>query len=410
MSIPQPQRDEKGRVVGEFYPLQREELIALHKSKLINNAGYVHLALRYENPFCDRPIEVFPKEFALRWQMAESSVYAAIAALKEAKAIEIKHGKIVIEFKTETATTLDTKGYSQQDSQQENSDSQQEGLSRNLEFSQPCKSKVSRIQEKILDSYKELPIVRKDSQILENSDIYRSRARSDSKDISNPPDRSGEGGKNAYEEPERSQSKPASLTSKPEELTRQVETSSEDKSSAAACNDLLQVLDSLGVLRKAQALLNKMEELEIKPCQGYSAERIAGVIKECHLSQLWGALRHIEETWESIRNPTAIFCSKAPKMPIEVEHRLPEFDRAAHDEKMAQATTPEASKAYIEKIKSEKIKAIASSSGDKRLRKFADLIPSMPSSKPNTDFDTDYAAEQRRLARQMMEDSGDAAT
>lgn len=249
---------------------------------------------------------------------------------------------------------------------------------------------------------------------VDNTDIYKERARAQTlSDISNPPDRSGGGGKNAYEQPERTESNLASLASKPEESTRQVKASSEDKSSGGACNDLLQVLDSLGVLWKAQALLNKMEELEIKPCQGYSAERIAGVIKECDLSQLWGALRHIEETWESIRNPTAIFCSKAPKMPVEAEHRLPEFDRAAHDEKMAQATTPEASKAEIEKIKREKIKAIASSSGDKKLRKFADLIPSMPSidSKPNTDFDTDYAAEQRRLARQMMEEAdGDASS
>jgi hypothetical protein len=189
MSIPQPRKDEQGRIIGDFYPLQREELIALHKNKLINNAGYVHLALRYENPFCDRPIEIFPKEFALRWQMAESSVYAAIAALKEAKAIEIKHGRIVIEFTSEKAETIDTKEHSQQDSQQENFDSQQESLSRNLEFSQPSKSRVSRIQEKILDCQKELQIPRKDSKILEK-DIYKERARAltDIPDISDSTD------------------------------------------------------------------------------------------------------------------------------------------------------------------------------------------------------------------------------
>lgn len=96
--IPKPHRDDRGRVQGEFYPLQKPELIALRKSKLINNAGFVHLALRYENPFCDRPITVIPKEFAMRWQIPESSVYEAIARLKENHAVNIKSGKVTIEW------------------------------------------------------------------------------------------------------------------------------------------------------------------------------------------------------------------------------------------------------------------------------------------------------------------------
>ncbi len=51
--IPVPERTDNQKVVGGFYPLQKSELMALRKTKLINNAAYVHLALRYENPFCD---------------------------------------------------------------------------------------------------------------------------------------------------------------------------------------------------------------------------------------------------------------------------------------------------------------------------------------------------------------------
>jgi len=72
--------------------------VALRKAKLINNAAFVHLALRYENPFCDHPIILIPKEFALRWQIPESSVYEAIAKLKENHAITIRSGKITIEW------------------------------------------------------------------------------------------------------------------------------------------------------------------------------------------------------------------------------------------------------------------------------------------------------------------------
>ncbi|MBG1263808.1 hypothetical protein F8S20_34385 [Nostoc sp. BAE] len=96
--IPKPQRDDGGKVQGEFYPLQKAELVALRKAKLINNAAFVHLALRYENPWCDRKITVIPKEFAMRWQMPESSIYEAIAKLKEASAINIKSGRITIEW------------------------------------------------------------------------------------------------------------------------------------------------------------------------------------------------------------------------------------------------------------------------------------------------------------------------
>jgi hypothetical protein len=167
MSIPQPQKDEQGKIVGDFYPLQREEIIAMRKAKILCNAGYVHLALRYENPFCDRPVEIFPKEFALRWQMPESSVYAAISALKDAGAIEIKYGKVIIQWTSEA------------NSDQPN-DSQQESLSRNLESLQTPRIE-SRFSEVSLDSQKGFSDSRK-------PDIYRSRARSS--DISNKSDRS----------------------------------------------------------------------------------------------------------------------------------------------------------------------------------------------------------------------------
>lgn len=115
--IPKPQRDSHGKVKGDFYPLQKAELLALRKAKLINNAAFVHLALRYENPYCDRPIEIFPKQFAKRWAIPESSVYEAVAKLKDAKAIKFKSGKVVIEWveaDCQQAETIDS---------QQNSDS-----------------------------------------------------------------------------------------------------------------------------------------------------------------------------------------------------------------------------------------------------------------------------------------------
>jgi hypothetical protein len=91
-TIPVPQRTNNQKVSGTFYPLQKEELMALRKSRLINNAAYVHLALRFENPFCDRPIELAPKEFALRWTIPESSVYEALGRLKKLESQSSRRG------------------------------------------------------------------------------------------------------------------------------------------------------------------------------------------------------------------------------------------------------------------------------------------------------------------------------
>jgi hypothetical protein len=152
-SIPQPQKDEQGKIIGDFYPLQRAELVALRKNKLINNAAYVHLALRYENPYCDRPIELYPKEFAMRWQMPESSVYEAIAKLKETNVVNIKSGKVVLEWT-----------HSQEDTV---IDSQEDGVSGNPEsLRKPRKN--SGFSETVLDCQKKFQDSRKKSGIPEN--------------------------------------------------------------------------------------------------------------------------------------------------------------------------------------------------------------------------------------------------
>jgi hypothetical protein len=96
-NIPTPQRI-NNKLQGEFYPLQKQELIALREAKLINNTAFVHLALRYENPFCDRPVEINPKEFGLAWNIPESSVYEAIGKLKKLGILLIKKGKVIIEW------------------------------------------------------------------------------------------------------------------------------------------------------------------------------------------------------------------------------------------------------------------------------------------------------------------------
>jgi hypothetical protein len=104
--IPVPERINSKQVNGTFYPLQRDELIALRQSRLINNAAYVHLALRFSNPWGDRPIELIPKEFAIAWSIPESSVYEALGKLKQKKIIDLKTGKVVISWADYSETSV----------------------------------------------------------------------------------------------------------------------------------------------------------------------------------------------------------------------------------------------------------------------------------------------------------------
>lgn len=93
----------KPRVQGDFYPLQKVELIALRKAKLINNTAFVYLAIRYQHPFSDRPIRVRTKEFTFEWGIPESSLYEAIATLKREKVIKIHTRELVIEWNSQQA-------------------------------------------------------------------------------------------------------------------------------------------------------------------------------------------------------------------------------------------------------------------------------------------------------------------
>ncbi|WP_414552803.1 hypothetical protein [Anabaena sp. CCY 0017] len=165
--IPKPERDANGKVKGEFYPLQKAELIALHKAKLINNAAFVHLALRSENPYCDRPIEIFPQKLALRWQIPQSSVYEALAKLKDQGVISINSGKIIIEF-CQQDSTIDSQ--QQQDSENPESIPESQKIFQNPRMD-------SDIPENILKFQNEFRNPRIDSDIPENQPLEPAQSK-----------------------------------------------------------------------------------------------------------------------------------------------------------------------------------------------------------------------------------------
>ena len=273
--IPTPKRT-NNKVVGEFYPLQKDELIALRQAKLINNAAFVHLALRYENPFCDRPVEIIPKEFSLKWNIPESSVYKAIVRLKELGLILIRSGKMVIEWIKETLSNVVEDYQSRQeiirsgnrlsDLAKNYQNEQNESLEalQNIDRSSPQTIQTIQTNQTKVAAEENFSVSQQDAIKLSEDN------KSDSLEIS--------------------------------------------KSSSQKDNDS----------RIPVEIQAKLEELNI-PLDA----KVSKAIASYHISQVKGAIAHVENTWESIKNPRGVFLYQLPKQPIEERKKQKRYLTAA---------------------------------------------------------------------------------
>jgi hypothetical protein len=313
--IPTPQRTHSKRIAGEFYPLQKDELIALKEAKLINNAAFVHLALRYENPFCDRPIEIVPKEFALRWSLPESSVYEAMGKLKKLGVLIVKTGKVIIEWVKTTIPIVIV-------------DSQQGGDSDNSETLRDSRID-SEIPEKFLSSQNEFQKPRKNSELPENqpleplvnlASIFPQTIQTIQTFQTPQTDPlGGDKGGGLLTEPEANGQGENEEIKQAEGLKQEQEIEAEkvlktsvsgkDKMPCAVVRSITEVQQTTQI---PQDLINKLNELEI-PLDS----KVRAAIAKHHISQAYGAARHVEDTWDTINNPRSVFLYQLPKQAIE---------------------------------------------------------------------------------------------
>ena len=319
-TIPAPTRT-NNKLSGTFYPLQKEELIALRKSRLINNAAYVHLALRMSNPFCDRPIELIPKEFAIAWSIPESSVYEAIGKLKQKKIVDVKTGKVTISWVNleKSEVSQDSEPMANPVTNSEIPESIMESqnklpLSRtNLELSENqspkplfdngCNSpqtiqNIQTIQTATEEEKKEILESENSSKITSNSDrkvpAYADRSL-DEKTISD------EG------EEEKEPNQPMSS------LSNILNHSTDIKNCQSNSKPVIQKTEQHEQNNEIPAdIKEKLQQLNI-PLN----ERVRRAINKYHTSQILGAINHIERTWETINDPLKIFLYQLPKQKVE---------------------------------------------------------------------------------------------
>ena len=318
-TIPAPTRT-NNKLSGTFYPLQRKELIALRKSRLINNAAYVHLALRMSNPFCDRPIELIPKEFAITWSIPESSVYEAIGKLKQKKIIDVETGKVTLSWvgheKSEVSQDSEQLANSVTDSeitepimesQNEFSESRtnpelSENQSPELPSDNGCNSpqtiqNIQTIQTATEESKK---------VISENSSKEISESVLNRDSLSSVASHSRPRGRAQ----ERENETPQPMSSLSNVLTR---TTNIENNQTSIDRPVIQKTKQPKQDNEIPAdIQEKLQQINI-PLD----ERVRGAINKYHPSQILGAIDHVINTWETINEPKKIFLYQLPKQKVE---------------------------------------------------------------------------------------------
>ena len=350
------------KIVGSFFPVQPKQLIALKQAKLINNAAYVYFALKLENPFCDRPVEVIPKEFALRWQIPEVSVYKAIAKLKEMGLLNIKAGKLVVEWadnpksKQLSIPIEAPKAVNEPATADPWAEDEKERLSvikaskaaTEVITADPWFDSVltSSTQDKAVapdttnsDYQARKKIIKFDNELSETKIDYQNRKNSGLKALSgidfnisqtysdDPNQPEGGGSKNvctttglANNSTKGSQSEIASGKKENE--------SEKGKVPQRVAQPKQKVVSSTSIPKELE---EKLRELEI-PLDN----KVLTAIANHDISQAYGAIAHVESTWSTISNPKSVFLYQLPKQPVEkLGSRLPELGKQMRAENEA---------------------------------------------------------------------------
>lgn len=262
-----------------------------------------------ENPMGDRTVDCRVRTLAERLKLNIGTVSRAIKSLEEKKLI----GEVTIQHAT---FQVKPRVISQK---------AQEYLAKKAgaENNNYAHEVVAYTQHNTICT-QQTPSTDNTTRSVDNIDIYIDHARVQTiKDFSKPLDQSG-GGVEKFSQELNQQPEVNAVevqleaTRDPEPPKQETKLNSEQQHSCSgqgfggARKDLQQVLDTEGILEKANSLVDRMK------AQGIQATpEVVAAIKECHLSQLLGALRHVENTRATIKDPSKIFALNARKMPIE---------------------------------------------------------------------------------------------
>ncbi|NQZ64540.1 hypothetical protein, partial [Crocosphaera sp.] len=299
---------------------------------------------RYENPFCDRPIQISPKEFAMRWGIPESSVYEAVSKLKDKGIIKTRLGKVTIQWVPHSQQEADSdnpenipRSQNQFRESRMNSDNPENIPKSQNEFRNPRMD--SEIPEKRppkrpsvagssppqtlqtdqtphtiqmgvgvenSGSGSDLDLVNKEICASEQSYLQQEEVQEEklvdkkdpgedqsSADVAQVTTKRVTKSTDSTESPVISKQLP--VTSHQSPVSSEQLAVTNEQSPVTQCSDI------------PEDLISKLKDL------GISLDgEVKRTIADHDISQAYGAVRHVENTWETINNPRGVFLHQIP--------------------------------------------------------------------------------------------------
>jgi DNA-binding transcriptional ArsR family regulator len=297
------------KIEGKFYPLTTQELVRLC-SMLTDSELKCLLYLKTINPFGDKFKEIDTAAIAEHIDLSRRSIQRHLKKLEDLNLIELEFVRVKFKIKTNELSSDSRIAKRQQD---------RPGDSR---IAQATVGSPKRQQDRFLELE---PLPDKDYESFQTLKTIQI------------PQTGGEGEKtfDNSELSEQSENRPglSELITDIKEKITSIEDSVKEEIPPRVAQNTTKGNPLGNDSPITLELENKLQELNI-PLD----EAVRKYIKTHHISQVWKAIAHIENTWEDIRNPRSVFLYQVPRQTIEKPLKNP--------------LTPEFLEWYYEGIKS----------------------------------------------------------
>ena len=306
------------KIQGKFYPLQHEEFIKLNKH-LTQSELAVYLWLKTNDPFGERLIEADTKEIAKDLSVSRRTIQRALVKLRAENLIDLVITKFHYRIRSKSAS--------------DNNNTTE--VKERLRVATSVSPGDLYVAETISMSRECHPCRQSDPHVAEVTPMSRSSSESPpSQEFQNPKTiktnkklqtNQTASKKTFFQEEEQPEKGVVQNQVQDEELKKEKKLVSVAETKIEVPRDvvrektkIISPSKKLAVSRSQlcdeipEDLKEKLRSLEI-PLDN----KVISAIASHDISQAYGAVAHVENTWETITNPRGVFLFQLPKQPIE---------------------------------------------------------------------------------------------
>ena len=317
------------KIKGKFYPLKHEEFIKLNKS-LTQSELAVYLWLKTNDPFGERLVEADTREIAKNLNVSRRTIQRALVKLREKKLIDLIITKFNYRIRSKSVSdnskTSEVKERLRVATSVSPGDTDVAEVSAMSPKCQPCRRSDPHVAEvtPMSRSSSESPPEQKfqnpktiktnktiqTNQTVEEKTFFQEERQPEKEVVHNQ----------VQDEESKEEKKLVSLAETLEEVTRDVVQEKFEIERTKVCTNKREKKVCTNEQKKKvyrspeipDDLKEKLRELEIT-----LDSKVISAIASHDISQAYGAVAHVENTWETITNPRGIFLFQLPKQPIE---------------------------------------------------------------------------------------------